>query len=66
MTRDREFLELTFVWLDKRRKNGKQLLELKETRLVNQLFNECEMECIEVRVKNHNGTREEFEDFLIN
>lgn len=66
MTRDREFLELTFVWKDKRRKKGIDKLELKETRLVNQLFNECEMECIEVRVKTHNGTREEFEHFLLN
>ena len=64
--RNREFLELTFVWTDKRRKNVIQRLELKETRLVNQLFNECEMDCIELRVKTHNGTREQFEDFLIN
>jgi len=65
MTRDREYLELTYVWLDKRRKSTIDKLELKETRLVNQMFREYEMECIEVRVKTHNGTREEFEDFLI-
>lgn len=64
MERERQFLELTFVWLDKRRKNGKQFLELKETRLVNQLFNEFEMECIEIRVKTHNGTREEFDELF--
>ena len=66
MTRDRQFLELTFVCKDKRRKKAISKLELKETRLVNQFFNECEMECIEVRVKTHNGTREEFEHFLLN
>jgi len=65
MKRDREYLELTYVWLDKRRKSAIDKLELKETRLVNQMFREYEMECIEVRVKTHNGTREEFEDFLI-
>ncbi len=64
MKKDREFLELTFVWIDKRRKKSLQRLELKEARLVNQLFNEQEMECIELRVKDHNGTREQFEDFL--
>jgi len=65
MKRERQYLELTYVWLDKRRKKVIDKLELKETRLVNQMFHEYEMECVEVRVKYHIGTREEFEHFLI-
>jgi hypothetical protein len=57
----REFIEWTIVWKDKRRKKSKRFLELKELRLLNQLFNSEIMECIEVRVKEHFGTRTEFE-----
>lgn len=56
----REYIEYTIVWKDKRRKKTKGFLELKELRLLNQLFDE-EIECIEVRVKDHFGTRTEFE-----
>ena len=57
----REFIEWTTVWKDKRRKNTKRFLELKELRLINQFFDSQEMECIEIRVKEHFGTRTEFE-----
>tara|TARA_R110000868_G_scaffold193923_1_gene439218 strand:+ start:450 stop:659 length:210 start_codon:yes stop_codon:yes gene_type:complete len=57
----REFIEWTIVWKDKRRKKSKRFLELKELRLVNQLFDSEDMECIEIRVKEHLGTRTEFE-----
>lgn len=56
----REFIEWTIVWKDKRRKKTKRFLELKELRLLNQFF-DFEIECIEVRVKEHFGTRTEFE-----
>tara|TARA_B110000902_G_C14183977_1_gene541603 strand:- start:599 stop:799 length:201 start_codon:yes stop_codon:yes gene_type:complete len=62
MKRERQFIEWTIVWRDKRRKRNKRFLELKELRLLNQMFNEEEMECIEIRVKNHFGTKEEFEE----
>ena len=57
----REFIEWTTVWKDKRRKNTTRFLELKELRLINQFFDSQEMECIEIRVKEHFGTRTEFE-----
>lgn len=57
----REFIEWTIVWKDKRRKNTKRFLELKELRLINQFFDSEMMECIEIRVKEHFGTRTEFE-----
>lgn len=57
----REFIEWTIVWKDKRRKKTKRFLELKELRLLNQFFDFEMMECIEVRVKEHFGTRTEFE-----
>ena len=62
MKRSREFIEMTFVWKDKRRKKYIAFLELKETRLINQFADSEEVECIEVRVKEHFGTREEFEE----
>ena len=62
MKRERQFIEWTTVWTDKRRKNTIRFLELKELRLLNQFFNEEEMECIEIRVKEHFGTKEEFEE----
>jgi hypothetical protein len=62
MKRSREFIEMTFVWKDKRRKKHIAFLELKETRLINQFADSEEVECIEVRVKEHFGTREEFEE----
>lgn len=65
MKKQREFLELTFVWSDKRRKNAIRHLELKETRLINQMFEHEVMECIEVRVKDHFGTREEFDEKIL-
>jgi len=58
----REYLELAFVWKDKRRNKGIAYLELKETRLINQYANNEEVECIEVRVLEHYGTREEFDE----
>tara|TARA_R100000908_G_C3744478_1_gene140140 strand:- start:773 stop:997 length:225 start_codon:yes stop_codon:yes gene_type:complete len=61
MKRDRQFIEWTIVWKDKRRKKSKRFLELKELRLLNQIFNESEHDCIEIRVKDHFGTREEFD-----
>jgi hypothetical protein len=57
----REYIEFTIVWSDKRRKKNKRFLELKELRLINQFFDSQEMECIEIRVKEHFGTRTEFE-----
>tara|TARA_R100000541_G_scaffold10560_1_gene18425 strand:+ start:1190 stop:1396 length:207 start_codon:yes stop_codon:yes gene_type:complete len=65
MKRRREYIELTTVWLDKRRKNHLQHLEIKETRLINQMFNGFEMECLEVRIKEHFGTREEFDEEIL-
>ena len=62
MKRSRDFIEMTFVWKDKRRKKYIAFLELKETRLINQFADSEEVECIEVRVKEHFGTREEFEE----
>ena len=61
MKKTRQFIEWTTVWIDKRRKNSVRFLEVKELRLLNQFFNEDEMECIEIRVKDHFGTKEEFE-----
>ena len=58
--RTREYVEYTIVWKDRRRKNTIRRLELKELRLLNQIFDEI-MECIEVRIKEHYGTRDEFE-----
>ena len=57
----RQFIGWTIVWKDKRRKKRESFLELKELRLVNQLFDSEVMECIEIRVKEHLGTRTEFE-----
>jgi len=57
----REFIEFTIIWKDIRRKNTKRFLELKELRLINQFFDSEEMECIEIRVKEHFGTKTEFE-----
>jgi hypothetical protein len=57
----REFIEFTIIWKDIRRKNTKRFLELKELRLINQFFDSDEMECIEIRVKEHFGTKTEFE-----
>ena len=62
MKRDREYIEYTIVWKDKRRKKSVRFLELKELRLVNQIYSPCEMDCIEIRVLEHYGTREEFEE----
>jgi hypothetical protein len=62
MKKTRQFIEWTTVWIDKRRKNSVRFLEVKELRLLNQFFNEDEMECIEIRVKDHFGTKEEFEN----
>tara|TARA_R110000823_G_scaffold266372_1_gene386136 strand:- start:499 stop:699 length:201 start_codon:yes stop_codon:yes gene_type:complete len=61
MKKTRQFIEWTTVWIDKRRKNSVRFLEVKELSLLNQFFNEDEMECIEIRVKDHFGTKEEFE-----
>ena len=52
----RQFIGWTIVWKDKRRKKREHFLEL-----VNQLFDSEVMECIEIRVKEHLGTRTEFE-----
>ena len=57
----RQFIGWTIVYKDKRRKKRERFLELKELRLVNQLFDSQDMECIEIRVKEHLGTRTEFE-----
>tara|TARA_R110001632_G_scaffold115585_2_gene227030 strand:- start:343 stop:543 length:201 start_codon:yes stop_codon:yes gene_type:complete len=62
MERHRDYIEMTFVWNDKRRKKSVRFLELKEMRLVNQLYSHEEMDCIEIRIKTHFGTREEFEE----
>lgn len=56
----RQYIEWAIVWKDKRRKNTTRFLELKELRLLNQFF-DADMECIEIRVKDHFGTRSEFE-----
>jgi len=61
MKKYREFIEWTIKWLDKRKKDTISFLELKELRLLNQIFDPSEMDCIEIRVKNHFGTREEFD-----
>jgi hypothetical protein len=61
----RQFIELTAVSKDQRKKKrviGR--LELKETRLVNQFFDAHEHECLELRVKEFDGTKEEFEKML--
>ena len=62
MKRAREYIEMTFVWKDKRKKKAIVFLELKETRLINQFATNEDIECIEVRVKEHFGTREEFDE----
>mgnify|MGYP001168030686 FL=1 len=62
MERHRDYIEMTFVWNDKRRKRAVRFLELKEMRLVNQFYNHEEHDCIEIRVKTHFGTREEFDE----
>ncbi len=61
MKRDREYIEFSIVWKDKRKKKSVRYLELKELRLLNQIFT-SEMECIEIRVLDHYGTREEFDE----
>ncbi len=62
----RQFIELSFVWKDKRRKNSIQRLEMKECRLISQIFDEQEMECVEVRVKEIDiDDRDEFLNWLI-
>lgn len=58
--RTREYVEYTIVWKDRRRKNTIRRLELKELRLLNQFFDDT-IECFEVRIKEHYGTRDEFE-----
>jgi len=62
MKRRRDFIEMTFVWKDKRRKKDIAFLEIKETRLINQFADREDVECVEVRVKEHFGTREEFDE----
>ena len=59
--RNREYIEWTIVWKDRRRKNTTRFLELKELRLLNQFYDAQIMECIEVKVLEHYGTRYEFE-----
>lgn len=61
MKRNREYIEFSIVWKDKRKKKSVRYLELKELRLLNQFFT-WEMECIEIRVLDHYGTREEFDE----
>lgn len=63
---NRQFVELTAVHKDKRMKNRViSRLELKEVRLINQFFTPCEHECLEVRVKDFSGTKDEFERMLV-
>ena len=62
MKRTRDFIEMTFVWKDKRKKKTICFLEIKETRLINQFADTEEVECVEIRVKQHFGTREEFDE----
>lgn len=59
--RFREYIEWTIVWKDRRKKKTTRYLELKELRLLNQLYDAEMMVCIEVRVLEHYGTRDEFE-----
>jgi len=59
--RNREYIEWTIVWKDRRRKKTIRYLELKELRLLNQFYDVEVMVCIEVRVLEHYGTRDEFE-----
>jgi len=61
MKKSRQFIEWTTVWSDKRRKNSVRFIELKELGLLNQFFDKDEVECIEIRVIDHFGTKEEFE-----
>ena len=59
MKKDREFIEWTIKWLNTK-KETRGFVILKELKNLNQIFDPNRMDCIQIRVKNHFGTEEEF------
>jgi hypothetical protein len=58
------YIEVTYIHKDKRRKKRTHNLVVSETRLISQILDFGDVEFVEVRKKEFSGSIEEFEKIL--